>query len=109
MPVLRDAKPAPWPDWLFAQLAPHRASAPLRLVVPDDRQLRGILARVARAQQGERNALTFWGACRLSEMVATGLIGESDAIALIAEAATCTGLSRAEAIATARSGLRTAR
>jgi hypothetical protein len=41
-------------------------------------------------------------------MVATGLLGESDALALIVEAAMAAGLPREEAIATARSGMRTA-
>ena len=61
---------------------------------------------MATAHEGERNSLTFWVACRFAEMVETDLVGESDALALIVEAAMLAGLPRVEAIAAARSGLR---
>jgi hypothetical protein len=79
---------------------------PSRLVIPDDRRLQQLLHRVATAHEGERNSLTFWAACRFAEMVETDLLGESDALALIVEAAMLAGLPRVEAIAAARSGLR---
>jgi hypothetical protein len=109
-PVLCDAEPAPWPPRLLAQLRPASQPQPTdaRQVVPDDRRLQQLLRCVSTTPEGQRNAITFWAACRFGEMVTTGLLSESDAIALIVEAATCTGLPRAEAIATARSGLRTA-
>jgi hypothetical protein len=106
-PVLCDAEPAPWPPWLLAQLKPPAPPPPHRLVVPDDRRQQRLLQRVATAQAGERNSVTYWGACRFAEMVNTGLIGEGDATALLIEAAMVAGLSRSEALATARSGLRT--
>jgi hypothetical protein len=106
LPVLCDPEPAAWPNWLLAQLQPSPLP-PRRPVVPDDRSLRGILSRVATASEGTRNMIAHWGACRLAEMVATGLIGEGDAIALLVDAAMVAGLSRREALATARSGLRT--
>jgi len=109
LPVLCDAEPAPWPDRLLAQLKPPASlPQPGRCVVPDSRRLQQLFRRVSTARQGERNALAFWGACRLAEMVGTGLLGESDALALIVEAAMAAGLPREEAIATARSGMRTA-
>jgi hypothetical protein len=108
LPVLHDGKGAPWPDWLLARLQPPAPPPPARLVIPDDRRLRQLLRRVASAHEGERNALAFWGACRLAEMVATGLISEIDAMVLIVDAATAAGLPRTEAIAAARSGLRRA-
>jgi hypothetical protein len=108
LPVLCEGPLAPWPAWLLAQLKPKAPPPPSRLVIPDDRRLQQLLRRVATAHEGERNALAFWGACRLAEMVGTGLLGESDALALIVEAAMAAGLPREEAIATARSGMRTA-
>ena len=108
LPILHDAAPAPWPDWLRAQLQPPAPPPPSRRVIPDDRRLQQILCRVATAHEGERNAITFWGACRFAEMVATGLISANDAMALVIDAAMAAGLPRGEAIATARSGLRTA-
>jgi hypothetical protein len=108
LPVLCEGPLAPWPAWLLAQLKPKAPPPPSRLVIPDDRRLQQLLRRVATAHEGERNALAFWGACRLAEMVGTGLLGESDALALIVEAAMAAGLPRKEAIATARSGMRTA-
>jgi hypothetical protein len=108
--VLCNAELAPWPLWLLAQLRPASQPQPTdaRQVVPDDRRLQQLLRCVSTAPEGQRNAITFWAACRFGEMVTTGLLSESDAIVLIVGAATCTGLPRAEAIATARSGLRTA-
>jgi len=108
LPVLHDGEPACWPAWLLAQLKPKAPPSPSRLVIPDDRRLQQLLRRVATAHEGERNAIAFWGACRLAEMVATDLISTNDAMALIVDAATAAGLPHNEAIATARSALRTA-
>src|SRR5262249_14583078 len=108
LPVLHDAAPAPWPDWLRAQLKPPAPPPPPRRVIPDDRRLCQLLRRIATAHEGERNDITFWGACRFAEMSATGLISANDAMALIIDAAMAAGLPRSEAIATARSGLRRA-
>jgi len=47
--------------------------------------------------------LTYWAACRVGEMVASGLL---DAAAVITEAATRAGLPRSEAERTAWSGIR---
>jgi hypothetical protein len=109
LPVLCDAEPAPWLDRLLAQLKPPASPPqPGRCVVPDSRRLQQLFRRVSTARQGERNALAFWGACRLAEMVGTGLLGEGEATALVVEAAMVAGLPRTEAIAAARSGLRRA-
>jgi bifunctional DNA primase/polymerase-like protein len=106
-PVLHEGPLAPWPAWLLARLKPPTPPPPpLRRVIPDDRRLQQLLRRVATAHEGERNDITYWASCRFREMVATGLISETDAMALIIDAAMAAGLRRGEAIATARSGLR---
>jgi hypothetical protein len=106
LPVLHNGEPACWPAWLLAQLKPKAPPPPSRLIIPDERRLQQLLRCVASAPEGQRNAIAFWGACRLAEMVGTGLLGESDALALIVEAAMAAGLPRVEAITAARSGLR---
>jgi hypothetical protein len=106
LPILSDAPPAPWPDWLLAEFRPKPRprcrSAPS---VPDSRLLAKLVQMVAAAREGERNCLTFWCACRAGEMAASGLLNAGTAIAVIAEAATRAGLPRAEAERTARSGV----
>jgi hypothetical protein len=71
------------------------------------RQLNGILRTIAGAREGERNTLTFWGACRLAEMVQRGELSRNDAIALTIEAASRTGLTRSEAEGRIKSAFRT--
>jgi hypothetical protein len=69
-------------------------------------KIAGIVRTIARAPEGQRNRLTFWGGCRLAEMVAAGVLTDSDAVALIVEAASRNGLPHAEAHRTALSALR---
>jgi Bifunctional DNA primase/polymerase, N-terminal len=108
LPVLRAAPLADWPQWLLDQLispAPARSSV-ARITVPDSYALAQLVRLVASSHEGERNALTFWAACRAGEMVASGLLDPGTAIAIIAEAGICAGLTRVEAERTARSGVR---
>jgi Bifunctional DNA primase/polymerase, N-terminal len=104
--VLRQAPLVHWPEWLLDQLmsSPQPPSAP-RIVVPDSHALAQLVSLVAKANEGERNSLTFWAACRAGEMVASGLLDADSAAAVIAEAALCAGLPRSEAERTARSGV----
>ena len=67
------------------------------------RKIDGIIRTIAYAHEGERNHLTFWGACRLAEMVAERMLTRSDAIAITVEAASRNGLPRHEALRTAES------
>ena len=75
--------------------------------MPDGQTLMRLVRLIAGARAGERNELTYWAACRAGEMVASGLLAADAAAAVIAEAATRAGLSRAEAERTAWSGIRT--
>jgi hypothetical protein len=61
--------PAPWPQWLRDALAPPPRPAEPRHVapVPAEAAIAGIVRRLAEAQEGERNAVLFWCACKLAE------------------------------------------
>jgi hypothetical protein len=107
-PVLSAAPPAPWPDSLLAEFRSKSQPRSRSLVpVPDNRFLAKLVQIVAGAREGERNCLTFWCACRAGEMVAAGALNASTAVAVITEAATRSGLPRAEAERTAKSGVMT--
>jgi Bifunctional DNA primase/polymerase, N-terminal len=102
------------PDWLIAALNPP-PPPPAKVIsfppirpspVLTEAKLTGIIRTVATANQGHRNSVTFWGACRIAEMVAEGLLGQAEGLAIIVEAASRTGLSRAEATRTALSAFR---
>jgi Bifunctional DNA primase/polymerase, N-terminal len=109
-PVLHDGPIAGMPLWLSRRLLPppHRPKVPIS-IHNDQRALRGLIRVVATARQGERNQITYWAACRAGEMVVAGKLSESDAVALLVEAASRTGLCRDEALRTVRSGLRAVR
>jgi hypothetical protein len=106
LPVISTALPAPWPDWLLAEFKPKPAPKSRSVVrVPDNRLIIKLVQMAAKAREGERNSLTFWCACRAGEMVAAGQLGATEAITIIAEAATRSGLPRAEAERTVKSGV----
>jgi hypothetical protein len=73
-----------------------------------DKDLEPLVRIILQAREGERNAKTFWAACRMAEHVCSGQIGRNDMIAIVVEAASRTGLSHAEARQIANSALRTA-
>jgi hypothetical protein len=108
-PVLNDAPPAPWPEWLVETLKspPAVRAVGWGATVPDPNLLAVLVRCVATAREGERNNLTFWAACRAGEMVRSGMLDTATAIAVIAEAARRCGLSPDEAERTAASGVRT--
>ena len=106
--VLHGETLAPFPNWLLQKLCepkhiPNCVSPHTILNTPEaaQRKLSSILRTIARAQEGERNNVTFWGACRLAEMAAEGTLSHTDAITLAVEAAARTGLPRQEAQRTA--------
>jgi Bifunctional DNA primase/polymerase, N-terminal len=97
------------PDWIIeklrakpALLEPRGPTRPINSGQAQ-RKLNGIIRTIAAANVGERNQVTFWGACRLAEMVAQSELGRDDAIAITVEAAIRAGLPRNEALRTARS------
>jgi hypothetical protein len=73
------------------------------------RKVAGIVGAVATAQAGQRNAIAFWGACRLAELAKQRILAERDAIALGVEAARQAGLSPNEATRTIASAFRGSR
>jgi hypothetical protein len=107
--VLHGGMLAEVPDWIIRALhaqpkaLPHRPRRPLRAPEDVQRKLNGIIRSIAHAREGERNHLAFWGACRLAEMAADGALTRDDAIDIVIESASRAGLSRDEALRTARS------
>jgi hypothetical protein len=100
------------PDWIIAKLNPPPPPPPPSSTPPltSDRaqhKLAGIIRTIANASVGERNHVTFWGACRLAEMVAENTISQGEAINLAIEAAARAGLPHHEARRSATSAFRT--
>jgi hypothetical protein len=104
----------PVPEFILHALEPETSSEAPYLATPTQyetpqsaaRKLEGILRTIAQAAEGTRNQLTFWGACRLAEMSAVGLLSRDRAIALATEAASHNGLPRLEALRTIRSAFK---
>jgi hypothetical protein len=111
LPVLHANVLAPVPECILEAL--ERAPVVRHLATPRFRdteghawaKLNGVLRAIARAPEGERNSMTYWGAHRLAEMVAAGWITRDEAIGLTVEAATRAGLPVYEARRTAESAV----
>ena len=101
-----------WPSWLLDRLLakPKPPPHPVQKVASSSRDsgrsIEGILRLVAAAQQGERNAVLHWAACRLGERVQAVQISAAVAETLLMAAAMAAGLPEGEARATVHSGLR---
>jgi hypothetical protein len=98
------------PDWIIKALAPPppvvlHSPRKVCTAAQAQRLVEGIIRTIARAREGERNAIAFWGACRLAEMVSQSLISRDDAIEITIEAASRAGLPCKEARRTAQSAL----
>jgi hypothetical protein len=95
-----------------ADLQPRKRSILLAFHQPSpaeiEARLDGIVRTIACAPNGQRNSSAYWGACRLAEMVNDGCLGREDAIELVIEAASRTGLAAHEARLTALSAFRRA-
>jgi hypothetical protein len=97
--------PTPVPEWLVRALQPPPplppspisiARTPFGDVAPAMSRVGGIVATVARAREGERNAITYWGACRIRDMIAGRELDyrtAHEAFGALVEAASRTGLS----------------
>ena len=115
--VLHAEALAEMPAWLIADLSrkPTAKIIPFqRRPLPPDleetqrklveqRKIDEIIRTIARAQEGERNHVTFWGACRLAEMVAEGIITRGEAVDIVVKSASRAGLPHNEARRTAES------
>jgi hypothetical protein len=102
---------APTPDWIVASLNPPTSNVVRFPPQPSPlnrchAKLAGVLRTIATAREGKRNSITFWGACRLAEMVIAGTLPRDHAAALVVEAASRAGLSRSEALRTTQSAFR---
>jgi hypothetical protein len=109
--VLHRGTLAPVPEWILQALQPRQTSerpaiGTMSIGKNPEAKIAGIIRAVAGAREGERNRFTFWGACRLAELVIQNRIDRSTAIDLIVEAASRTGIPRMEALRTAQSAFR---
>ena len=71
------------PDWLVEALTPPKPEtrpAVQRPKTPEaaKAKIEGIVGAVAAACEGQRNGLTYWGACRLAELVKQAVIAHGD-------------------------------
>jgi Bifunctional DNA primase/polymerase, N-terminal len=109
LPVLSEAAPAPWPDWLLEEFRPKpRLAASTRVEAAftySNAWLRGLVRLVARATEGQRNQILFWAACRAGEAVRDGKADEPFIIDVLTEAAAHAGLPHTEAARTIQSGI----
>jgi hypothetical protein len=108
--VLHGSMLAPVPEWIVRKLNPPPPPAPpitrTQLAGARARDIEPIVRTIACAPEGQRNVLTFWGACRIAELSRDGRIGRITAIDLIVAAACRAGVPRPEALRTAKSAFR---
>jgi hypothetical protein len=104
--------PAPWPTWLRDCLLwrPPKGVPPPNVTSPKhaDKAIEGVLRHISTAREGERNAVLFWGACRLRDRVEAGQIGQGEAKTLLVNSARSIGLQDVEAQRTVSSAWRAA-
>jgi len=106
-----EAPLAPTPVWLATNLAAPNPPAQIAIATshqPSVAAVRGVLCAVFSAQEGERNTILFWAACRLGEAVRDGLMSSNEALDLLMNSAPPTDASftRRAILLTARNGLR---
>lgn len=70
-------------------------------------RVRGLLDTLLAADEGQRNTLLHWTACRFAELVEAGSMPEETAVALLERAGAEIGLEPHEVAATVASGMRT--
>jgi hypothetical protein len=113
--VLHENVLAPVPEWIIKRLQTERTvmptvQVPRRPLSAKDAEARvsGVIRKVARTREGNRNSVAYWGAHRLAELVQDNILDRSAAVEIIVEAASRSGLPRAEAARTAKSALKRA-
>jgi hypothetical protein len=101
------------PEWMLSMLVQPLApkwGGHVRPVAVDDEtlnnQIKGLILAVLRAEQGNRNNLLYWLACRLAELVRDDLLSIEVAEMLLDESGARIGLPTGETRNTAISGLR---
>jgi Bifunctional DNA primase/polymerase, N-terminal len=108
--LVRDAAPAPLPDWILrlwqARPRPQQPGPVPRHPAYVAAALRGVTADVADAAVGTRNATLFRAAARLGNFVAQGRLSEWEASKTLRAACGGHDLSESEVERTIRSGLR---
>lgn len=102
----------PVPGWLTEVLAPPRSPEP-RYIARQNTSAHGVLRGLVRVvleatPERDRNTRLYWSACRAAKMVNEGAVDEATATAVLADAATRTGLPEAEALRTIASGMNAA-
>jgi hypothetical protein len=118
-PVLADPGIHPWPEWLTIPApAPMRPSISTRAIAARGGDLRptlhrslGIIRAVLDAQEGERNRMLFWAACRAREMVVSDELDHAAGVQVIEalrNAAAEIGLTQREIDKTITSAMRAA-
>ena len=111
LPVLKDAPPAPWPEWVLQRLLPP---APEKFTLPENIRggayassaLRRAAQNVASSQEGTRNhALNkeLWSVLRF---VSSGDLGMEEITRILASAALSAGLPKGEVVSTIASAIR---
>jgi hypothetical protein len=83
-------------DLLPREVEPNPYTGRLATIGPTVSGLAGVERCLRAANEGERNRLLFWAACRFGEAIASKLIGEEDARKILAKAAADTGLDDRE-------------
>jgi hypothetical protein len=98
------------PHWLIEAASPPPVPTPVSPVTLSvrgiSRKVEGIVGAVAAAQAGQRNAVAYWGACRLADLVSQRVLAEREAFAIGVAAALQSGLSQTEAQRTVTSAFR---
>jgi hypothetical protein len=116
LPLISDASPAPWPEWLICELEPQPVMGPATAWEPPaglfdhragsryaDAALRDATLRVARAPVGSRNDALNGEAYGLGRLVVVGLLDGQAVADSLAAAAVAAGLAPREVEATLRS------
>ena len=119
LPVLSDAPPAPWPEWLLDELSPPSAPAPPAVWNPlgsptryraasryASAALQHAADRVALAPTGSRNATLNAQAYGIGRLVAAELLDGQEVADTLAMAAVAAGLAPQEIARTLGSALR---